>query len=90
MDSGSITDAVSYGIPIIASDRCRTGQRVEELQLGPTFDVSSMASFSDALQRVPRALTSEVVQTAQAAMSPERRARAHLEAFGVMSEEEVS
>jgi len=86
IDSGTLADAVSFGIPIVASDRCRTGDAVSNLGLGPTFDVTSTASFAAALAGVPRTLEPAAIATARALLSPEQRVRAHLRALGLPAE----
>lgn len=83
MDSGSLTDAVAFGLPVVASDRCRTGDTATRLGLGPTFDVESPASLAAALERAPRALEPAVIAAARTALSPEHRVRAHLHALGL-------
>lgn len=77
-DSATINDAISYGIPVVASSPGFVADAVLRLGIGTVFDAGVSSSLSKAVARAPRVLPADVISQAQDDTSLSRVAREHL------------
>lgn len=81
-DSGTLADAVSWGLPVVCSSDCYAGEIVRRLGLGPMFDSGDVESLRRALDDVPRSPDPEAVSRARDEFSSRSMAERHLRALG--------
>jgi glycosyltransferase involved in cell wall biosynthesis len=80
-DSGTLTDAISWGVPVVASDRCFAGDVVGRLGLGPVFRSGDELALAEAVRAAPLALDADTLRRARDEFSAERTADEHLAAL---------
>ncbi len=78
LDSGVLTDAIGWGLPVVCSSGNQTALDVERLSLGCLFAAGNRESLRDALLAVPAELDAPVLATARTERSGAAQARAHL------------
>jgi hypothetical protein len=83
VNSGTLMDAVSAGVPVVCSDLSAAGALVERFGLGCLFEPEDVESLRDAVRSVPARLDPERLAVARDALSNRGVARAHLAAFGL-------
>lgn len=81
-DSGTLVDAVTWGLPVACSDDGFARETVARLGLGPLFKAGDPASLVAAVRAAPRHLPAETVRRARDEMSAQRMAILHLAALG--------
>jgi glycosyltransferase involved in cell wall biosynthesis len=82
LDSGTLVDAIAYGLPVVCSDECFAGTAVADLLLGAVFASGDPKSLAEAVHAVPETLDPAVIANAQGEHSARRLAAMHLEALG--------
>lgn len=82
-DSGTWTDAVAAGVPVVSSDRSLVAALTRRWSFGEVFEPGDADSLADAVDRLARPLPPEVVAAARADQSDEALARRHLALFGL-------
>ncbi len=83
LDSGTLVDAISWGIPVVCSNDCFAGGLVADLELGPTFVSGDPMSLASAVEAAPRSLDDQTIRRARDRMSSRRMAILHLQALGL-------
>jgi glycosyltransferase involved in cell wall biosynthesis len=68
-DSGTLVDAVAWGVPVVCSDRSRVADVVRRHRLGSVFEPGDPTSLVDALRDAPLALDPEDLAAAREAYS---------------------
>jgi glycosyltransferase involved in cell wall biosynthesis len=82
-NSGTLMDAISFGIPCVCSRRSAAADIVDEHELGPLFEPGDPRSLADAVVRAPAVLPADVLARARAARSNRVVASAQLQALGL-------
>ena len=78
LDSGVLTDAIGWGLPVICTTGNQTAADVERLALGVLFDPGNTQSLRNALLTVPAELDPAVLAAARSERSGEAHGQAHL------------
>ena len=82
LDSGTLVDAISHGLPIVCSEGCFAGDVVSDLGIGGLFVAGDSESLVRTIRAAPRSLDPEVVALARDRTSAHNMAIRHLEALG--------
>lgn len=83
LDSGTLVDAISWGLPVVCSDQCFAADVATRLELGPTFVSGDAASLAAAVRDAPRTLSAETIDRSREEMSARWMANLHLDALGI-------
>jgi glycosyltransferase involved in cell wall biosynthesis len=82
LDSGTLIDAISHGLPVVCSDQCAPGRLAEHLAIGSNFVSGDAKSLAEVVRNVPTALDPATIEHARDETSSSRMARMHLAALG--------
>jgi glycosyltransferase involved in cell wall biosynthesis len=80
-NSGTLMDALSWGLPVVCSEQSAAADLVTKFSLGATFTPGDSRSLSDALRIVPTHLSAECLDVARQACSNLAVAKSHLHAL---------
>lgn len=80
-DSGTLVDAITWGVPIVCSGDCFAAGVVARLGLGSLFEAGDPTSLAAAVCSSPRSLSTETVGHARDEMSAQRMATLHIAAL---------
>ena len=81
-DSGTLMDALSFGVPVVCSTRSTAGDLVQNYRLGTVFEPGDADSLRAALRDVPDALDPRDVERARLELSNTVVALRFLDAIG--------
>jgi glycosyltransferase involved in cell wall biosynthesis len=81
LNSGTLMDALSWGLPVVCSQGSRAGEIVDQFGLGATFEPGVERSLADALRRVPARIDPDGLEAARQSCSNLAVAQSHLRAL---------
>jgi hypothetical protein len=82
-DSGTLVDAITFGLPVICSDDSSVAAIVRRHSLGSTFSASDAHSLREALNAAPTIIDDASLRAARHDQSAERMAACHLMALDI-------
>jgi glycosyltransferase involved in cell wall biosynthesis len=81
-DSGTLSDAISWGLPVVCSDQCFAGDIVAQFDLGSLFVSGDQTSLAAAVHTAHGPPDAHALASARDAFSAKRMAEYHLRALG--------
>jgi glycosyltransferase involved in cell wall biosynthesis len=85
-NSGTLMDAISWGVPVVCSEQSAAAELVQRYRLGVTFKPGDTQSLADAVRMAPASIESEDLQRAQGELSNRAVASLHLQALQQLGE----
>jgi glycosyltransferase involved in cell wall biosynthesis len=82
-NSGTLMDAISFGVPVVCTADAAAASIVEHYRLGECFAGGRVGSLVDAVQRAPAAIAPADLDCARQALSNRAVARCQLAALGI-------
>jgi glycosyltransferase involved in cell wall biosynthesis len=83
-NSGTLMDAISFGVPIVCTADAAAAAVVQQYRLGVPFDGGDVTSLIDAVQRVPDAIAPPDLAAARRELSNRAVARSQLLVMGIL------
>jgi glycosyltransferase involved in cell wall biosynthesis len=80
-NSGTLMDAITWGVPVVCSDGCAPADVVREFNLGTIFEPGDAASLADAVRAAPSHLDPGDIARVRAALSNRAVAQRMLDAL---------
>jgi glycosyltransferase involved in cell wall biosynthesis len=84
-DSGTLMDAISFGVPVVCPDDAAVAALVRRYQLGTRFENGDVRSLAAAVRHAPAALDRRELHAARVALSNRSIARRQLLAVGILA-----
>jgi glycosyltransferase involved in cell wall biosynthesis len=84
-DSGTLMDAISFGVPVVCSDDAAVAAIVTQFRLGTRFANSNAAALADAVRQAPARIAAPDLAAARQALSNCAVARRQLLVLGILT-----
>ncbi len=85
-NSGTLMDAIAWGVPVVCSERSAAAEIVRNYRLGVTFTPGDAQSLAEAVRRAPTRIEPEDLERARMELSNRAVARRHLQILRQLSE----
>ena len=85
-NSGTLMDAIAWGVPVVCSDRSAAAEIVRNYRLGATFIPGDAQSLAEAVRTAPTRIEPEDLERARMELSNRAVARRHLQILQQLSE----
>ena len=82
-NSGTLMDAIAWGIPVVCSDQCAPAEVVREYRLGAIFEAGDAASLAAAVRSAPSHIDPDDLARARAELSNRAVAQRALDTLDV-------